>query len=108
MGRVLAGITISVDGFVFAGSLAGAIDRARAAAGGKLAHVMGGADLIRQALAAGRARRAHDHHRPGDPRRRQAPVRRVRRLPGLAHPGVRQSPFVTFTGYRVKSEGGES
>jgi hypothetical protein len=107
MGRVLAGITISVDGFVFAGSLAGAIDRARGAAGGKLAHV-GGADLIRQALAAGRARRAHDHHRLGDPRRRQAPVRRVRRLPGTRAPGVRQSPFVTFTGYRVKSEGGES
>ena len=28
--------------------------------------------------------------------------------PGLKHPGVRQSPFATFTGYSVKSEGGES
>ena len=42
-------------GFVFAASLAGAIDQARAAAGGKMVHLMGGADLIRQALAAGRA-----------------------------------------------------
>ncbi|MGO9504511.1 MAG: dihydrofolate reductase family protein [Streptosporangiaceae bacterium] len=41
--------------FVFAGSLAGAIDRARAEAGGKRVLVMGGADLIRQALAAGLA-----------------------------------------------------
>jgi dihydrofolate reductase len=43
-------------GFVFAGSLAGAIDQAKAAAGGQQAHVMGGADLIRLALAAGEAR----------------------------------------------------
>ena len=41
------------DGFVFAGSLAGAIDQARAAAGDKQVQVMGGADLIRRALAAG-------------------------------------------------------
>ena len=43
------------DGFVFAGSLVEAIDQAKAAAGGKQVHVMGGADLIRQALAAGLA-----------------------------------------------------
>ena len=43
------------DDFVFAASLAGAIDQAKAAAGGKMVHLMGGADLIRQALAAGRA-----------------------------------------------------
>lgn len=41
------------DDFVFAGSLAEAIAAARAAAGQKQVHVMGGADLIRQALAAG-------------------------------------------------------
>lgn len=40
------------DDFVFAGSLAEAIAAARAAAGEKQVHVMGGADLIRQALAA--------------------------------------------------------
>ncbi|HUZ36862.1 MAG TPA: hypothetical protein VMV17_11080 [Streptosporangiaceae bacterium] len=43
------------DGFVFTGSLVEAIDQAKAAAGGKQVHVMGGADLIRQALAAGLA-----------------------------------------------------
>jgi dihydrofolate reductase len=39
--------------FIFSGSLAEAIDHAQAVAGGKQVHVMGGADLIRQALAAG-------------------------------------------------------
>jgi dihydrofolate reductase len=39
--------------FVFAGSLAEAIAQAKAAAGGRQVHVMGGADLIRQALDAG-------------------------------------------------------
>src|SRR2546428_9107226 len=41
--------------FAFAGSLAEAIDQAKAAAGEKQVHAMGGADLIRQALAAGLA-----------------------------------------------------
>ncbi len=39
--------------FAFAGSLAEAIERASAAAGDKQVHLMGGADIIRQALAAG-------------------------------------------------------
>jgi hypothetical protein len=39
--------------FIFVGNLVEAIDQAKAAAGGKQVHVMGGADLIRQALAAG-------------------------------------------------------
>ena len=39
--------------FVFSGSLAEAIEQAQAAASGEQVHVMGGADLIRQALAAG-------------------------------------------------------
>ncbi len=86
------------DGFVFAG----AIDRARAAAGDKQVHVMGGADLIRQALAAGLA---------GELTIIIAPVTlgTGKRLSGgfgesleLGHLGVRQSPFATFTGYRVK------
>jgi dihydrofolate reductase len=89
-------------GFVIAASLAGAIDRARAAAGGKLVHLMGGADLIRQALAAGRA---------GELTIIIAPVTLgVGKLlsggfgesPGLKHHGVRQSPFATFIDYRVK------
>jgi dihydrofolate reductase len=39
--------------FIIVGSLAEAVDRARAAVGGKQVRVMGGANLIRQALAAG-------------------------------------------------------
>src|SRR6476661_4420519 len=39
--------------FTFAGSLDEAVERARAAARDKQVHLMGGADLIRQALAAG-------------------------------------------------------
>ncbi len=39
--------------FIFSGSLAEAIEQAQAAADGKQVHVMCGADLIRQALAAG-------------------------------------------------------
>jgi dihydrofolate reductase len=40
-------------GFTFVDGLEAAIDRAREAAGGKDVHVMGGADIIRQALRAG-------------------------------------------------------
>ena len=39
--------------FSFAGSLAEAVERASAAAGGKRVDILGGADLIRQGLAAG-------------------------------------------------------
>jgi dihydrofolate reductase len=96
------------DDFVFAGSLAGTIDQSKAAAGEKQVHVMGGADLIRQALAAGLA---------GELTIITAPVTlgAGKRLSGGSgeslepgHLGVRQSPFATFTGYRVKREGGES
>src|SRR3954470_9167738 len=41
------------DDFRFVGSLDEAIAQARDAAGGKVVNIMGGADLIRQALAAG-------------------------------------------------------
>jgi dihydrofolate reductase len=88
--------------FVFVGSLAEAIGRAKAAAGDKQVHVMGGADLIRQALAArlvdeltiiiapvtlGAGKRLFDGF--GEPLE-------------FAHLGVRQSRFATFIDYRVK------
>jgi len=90
------------DGFVFAGSLVEAIDQAKAAAGEKQVHMMGGADLIRRALAAGLA---------GELTIIIAPVTlgTGKRLSGgfggsleLEHLGVRQSPFATFIDYRVK------
>src|SRR2546426_707705 len=61
MSKVIAGITTSVDGYItgpgddftFVGDVPEAIERAKAAAGEKDVHVMGGADVIRQALAGG-------------------------------------------------------
>ena len=88
--------------FVFAGSLAEAVDRAKAAAGGKQVHVMGGADLIRQALAARLVDEltiiiapvilgAGKHLFDGFGESLE-----------LEHLAVRQSPFATFIDYRVK------
>jgi dihydrofolate reductase len=88
--------------FVFAGSLAEAVDQAKAAAGGKQVHVMGGADLIRQALAAGLVDEltiiiapvilgAGKHLFDGFGESLE-----------LEHLAVRQSPFATFIDYRVK------
>ena len=49
----------------------------REAAGDKDVHVMGGADVIRQALEAGLVDELHDHHRADRPGRRQAALRGV-------------------------------
>lgn len=90
------------DDFVFAGSLTEAIDRAQAAAGGKQVHVMGDADLIRQALAAGLVDELTIIIAP-------VTLGAGKRLfDGFGasldpeHLGVRQSPFATFISYRVK------
>ena len=63
---------------------------------------IGDADLVRQALAAGLGQRAHDHHRPGDPRRGKRLFDGFSESLELEHLGVRQSPFATFIDYRVK------
>ena len=88
--------------FVFIGSLAEAMDRAVVVAGGKRVHVMGGAQILREALAArmvdeltiiiapvvlGAGKRLFDGFPHGFE---------------LEHLGVRQSPFATFIDYRVK------
>jgi len=89
--------------FIFVDGVAEAIARAREAAGGKDVSVMGGADVIRQALEArlveeltiivapvvlgGGKRLFEGFTTPLD----------------LEHIGVRQSPFATFIDYRVKS-----
>jgi dihydrofolate reductase len=90
------------DGFIFAGSLGEAIEKARAAAGEKDVNVMGGADMIRQALAAGAVDELTIIIAPvvlGDGKRLfegfSGPLE-------LEHLGVRQSPFATFIDYRVK------
>src|SRR5258708_11177634 len=62
------------DGFVFVGSLVEAIDKAKAAAGDKQVHVMGGADLLPQALADEGC--AAPHMPPLVPRPRLGPIGR--------------------------------
>ena len=77
-------------------------ERAVEAAGDKDVHVMGGADVIRQALEAGLVDELTIIVAPGRPRRRQAAVRGVHGSLDLEHLGVRQSQFATFIDYRVK------
>ena len=89
-------------GFVIAASLAGAIDRARAAAGGKLVHLMGGADLIRQALAAGLVDELTIIIAPVILGAGKRLFDGFGESLELEHLGVRQSPFATFIDYRVK------
>jgi dihydrofolate reductase len=88
--------------FLFVGSLLAAIERATSAAGDKRVHVMGGAQIIREALEA----RLVD-----DLTIIIAPVvlgGGKRLFDGFSHSldleqrGVRQSPFATFLDYRVK------
>src|SRR5438874_2403470 len=90
------------DDFTFVGDITEAVERAKASAGGKEVHVMGGADVIRQSLAAGYVdeltiiiapvilgggKRLFDGFTPSL---------------DLEHLRVRQSPFATFIDYRVK------
>lgn len=90
------------DAFVFVDGVAEAVARAVEAAGDKDVSLMGGADVIRQALAAGlvdeltiivapvvlgAGKRLFD----GFPESFE-----------LEHTGVRQSPYATFIDYRVK------
>lgn len=89
------------DAFTFVGSLGEAIERATAAAGDKHVHVMGGADVIRQALAAGLVDELSIIVAPvvlgGGKRLFDGFTARIE----LEHAGVRQSPFATFVDYRV-------
>jgi len=88
--------------FVFAGSLAEAVDRAQAAAGEKQVYVMGGADLIRQALAAGLVDELTIIIAPVTLGAGKCPFDGFSQSLELEHLGVRQSPFATFIDYRVK------
>jgi dihydrofolate reductase len=90
------------DDFIFVGSLDEALERAKAAAGEKDVNVMGGADTIRQALAAGEVDELTIIIAP-------VVLGSGKRLfEGFTHPlelehlGVRQSPFATFVDYRVQ------
>ena len=88
--------------FIFAGSLTEAVDQAKAAAGGKDVHVMGGADLIRQTLAAGLADELTIIIAPVTLGAGKRLFDGFSESLELEHLGVRQSGFATFIDYRVK------
>jgi dihydrofolate reductase len=88
--------------FSFVNGVEEAVERARDAAAGKDVHVMGGADVIRQALAAGLVDELTIVVAPvvlgGGKRLFDGFEQSLE----LEHRGVRQSPFATFVTYRVK------
>jgi dihydrofolate reductase len=88
-------------GFSFVDGLDEALARAREAAGGKDVHVMGGADLIRQALASGQVEELTITIAPvvlgGGKRLFEGFDESL----DLEHLALRQSPFATHITYRV-------
>ena len=88
--------------FTFVSGVEEAVERAREAAGEKDVNVMGGADVIRQALAAGLVDELSIIVAPvilgGGKRLFDGFSDSVE----FEHIGVRQSPFATFVDYRVK------
>ena len=89
--------------FNFVDGVDEAVERAREAAGDKDVHIMGGADVIRQALDGGLVDELSIIIAPvmlgGGKRLFEGFTKDVE----LEHLGVRQSPFATFIDYRVKS-----
>src|SRR3954449_5247826 len=89
------------DAFTFVSGVEAAVEGAREAAGGKDVHVMGGADIIRQALAAGLVDELTVIIAPvvlgGGKRLFDGFSQSL----ALEHLGVRQSPLATFIDYRV-------
>jgi dihydrofolate reductase len=89
-------------GFTFVDGVDAAVEQARAAAGDKDVHIMGGADTIRQALAAGLVDELTIIIAPvvlgGGKRLFEGFSQSL----DLEHVGVRQSPFATFIDYRLK------
>jgi dihydrofolate reductase len=90
------------DEFLFVDGVETAIERAVAAAGGKDVHVMGGADVIRQALATGLVDELTIIVAPvvlgGGKRLFDGFEQSVE----LEHAGLRQSELATFIDYRVR------
>lgn len=90
------------DDFTFLGGVAEAIERAKSAAGDKHVHVMGGAELIRQALAGGHLDELTIIIAPVVLGAGKRLFEGFTQSVDLEHLGVRQSPFATFIDYRVK------
>jgi dihydrofolate reductase len=91
--------------FTFVSGLEEAVERAREAAGDKDVHIMGGAQIIRQALEAGLVDELSIIIAPvvlgGGKRLFEGFTRSL----NLEHVGVRQSQFATFIDYRVTEAG---
>ena len=90
------------DDFVFVGSLGEAIEQAGAAAGDKQVHLMGGAQIICQALAAGLVDELTIITAPVLLGAGKRLFDGFSMSVELEHLGVRQSPFATFVDYAVK------
>lgn len=89
------------DAFRFVGDLPKAIAQAKAAAGDKNVHIMGGADVIRQALAGGHVDELSIIVAPIILGAGKRLFDGFEQTVTLEHLGVRQSPFATFLDYRV-------
>ena len=89
------------EGFTFVSGVEEAVGRAREAAGGKDVSVMGGADLIRQALAAGLVDELAITIAPVVLGAGKRLFDGFDRSVDLEHVGVRQSPWATHITYRV-------
>jgi dihydrofolate reductase len=89
------------EDFVFVDGVEAAVVRAREAAGDKDVHVMGGAEVIRQALAAGLVAELTIIVAPVVLGGGKHLFEGFSSSLELEHLGVRQSPFATFVDYRV-------
>jgi dihydrofolate reductase len=89
-------------GFTFVSDVEAAVARALPAAGGKDVHVMGGAEVIRQAVAAGIVDELSIIIAPVIMGAGKGLFDGFTRSLDLEHLGVRQSPFATFIDYRIK------
>lgn len=89
------------DAFIFVSGVETAVDRALEAAGGKDVHIMGGAQVIRQALAAGIVDELTIIVAPVVLGAGKRLFEGFSQSLDLEHLGVRQSPFATFIDYRV-------
>lgn len=90
-------------GFTFVSGVEEAVARAKEAAGDKDVHIMGGADIIRQALEAGLVEELTIIVAPVVLGGGKRLFDGFSRWLELEHIGLRQSPHATFIDYRVKN-----
>jgi dihydrofolate reductase len=94
--------------FTFVSGVEAAVEQALRAAAGKDVHVMGGAEVIRQALAAGVVDELSVIIAPVIMGAGKRLFDGFSRSLDLEHLAVRQSPFATFIDYRIKPSGADA